>query len=280
MKNRRQNPFPHVSVIIAVYRRDDFLRLVLESLRRQAYRDFDVVVAEDDRSERIAACVRGAAASCFFPLRHVTQAHEGFGKSRILNAAIKTAPGPALVFIDGDCVLHGNYLYEFAKRAGPDVCLYGRRASLDENTTRKLLEHGDLRMLHPLRLVRTKTRHVEQALYIPWFSTTRKLKPLWGCSFCVFRETMLAINGFDEDFGRPYFGEDSDIQRRLMLHGTKQVFLKNKVIQYHLYHERADKDASWEQSAALYLDKGNAPEFCANGIVKGPAEGGEGACAV
>ena len=55
---------------------------------------------------------------------------------------------------------------------------------------------------------------------------------------------MLKINGFDEDFEQPYYGEDTDIDRRAVLMGLEKISVRNIAIQYHMWHEgRTRKDA-------------------------------------
>jgi glycosyltransferase involved in cell wall biosynthesis len=42
-----------VSLIIAVYKRVDFLELIFKSIEKQTFRNFQVIIAEDDCSPNI-----------------------------------------------------------------------------------------------------------------------------------------------------------------------------------------------------------------------------------
>jgi hypothetical protein len=80
---------------------------------------------------------------------------------------------------------------------------------------------------------------------------------------------MLDINGFDEDYYLPCFGEDLDIDWRLSALGLKRFSLKNKAIQYHLYHTQI-WDADIEAQGRILYDTKRLDGMirCTNGIEK------------
>ena len=56
-----------------------------------------------------------------------------------------------------------------------------------------------------------------------------------GCNYSMYKEDILAVNGFNEKittWGR----EDSEFVQRLFNNGVKKQHLKFSGIQYHLYH--------------------------------------------
>jgi hypothetical protein len=57
-----------------------------------------------------------------------------------------------------------------------------------------------------------------------------------GSNFSVARQHLFAVNGFDEEYDGPGFGEDSDLQFRLELLGLRCVSLRHLAIQYHMHH--------------------------------------------
>lgn len=258
-----------ISVVIAVYKNIDFLSVVLESIARQRFTDFEVIIAEDDDDPVMKRFVDEQSRRRGFPLKHVFQAHRGFGKNRILNAALLIAQGEYVTFLDGDCVLHRHYLNEYMKRAHTSLCLFGRRVILDKTLTGKLIATKNLKYLSWWRILFSRSGRREDAFLVP-FPTSRKTSGIYGSSFFIARENMAAINGFDEDFTHPYFGEDTDVERRLKLIGIRFKCTRQKTIQYHLYHERGDDAANWQLSATLYRQKEKEGlSYCINGLVKG-----------
>ena len=144
----KESSAPYTSVIVAVYKNVPFLELVLLSLERQSYRNFEVIIAEDDEDSNMKDFIITARNNFSFPILHVHQPDEGFLKNKILNKAVLAANGKYLQFIDGDSVLHHNYLMEFVQQAKEGYCLFGRRVYLDRQLTDKLLKTGNLQKLN------------------------------------------------------------------------------------------------------------------------------------
>jgi len=260
---------PSLSLIIAVYKRTDFLDLVLASVARQHGVSFEVIIAEDDEDPQILAFIDEHRKQYDFPIRHISQPDEGFRKNRILNTAIKLAQAPYLVFVDGDCILHKDFLYHYARMAQPSMCLFGRRVMLGPQTSECLLKNRNIDSLSFFRLLRGDSKRLEYALYLPFLTPFLTPKRVVGCNFCVPKKMMVAINGFDEDYTRPLFGEDTDVWRRLLLKGVKMRSTKFVNRQYHLHHETKQRDVDWRHNEAIYLKKkreGHAT--CLNGIEK------------
>ena len=56
-----------------------------------------------------------------------------------------------------------------------------------------------------------------------------------GCNMGFWREDLLAINGFDEEY-TGWFGEDSDLGTRLYHLGRPRKFVYGHAVVYHLNH--------------------------------------------
>ncbi len=238
----------HASVIISVYNRFDYLQLVFAGLERQSLWDFEVVVADDGSDEKFVERLKKLTPLLSFPVIHVYQEDKGFRKNKILNQAIVAANSNYLVFIDGDCVPHKEFLNEHSRYRRKNVCLTGRRVNLSEKITLglspELVKKGYLEK-NTFKLVMDglfgKSFDVEKGFYVKNKSLrdmfNKKARGLLGCNFSVYKEDLLKINGFDERYEAPSVGEDSDIQYRLELTGTKIRSLNNIAVQYHLYHK-------------------------------------------
>ncbi len=258
----------NVSLIIAVYKRIDFLELVLKSVERQTYRDMEVIIAEDDQDPDIEAFVKRFSSAFPFSVKHVAHEDRGFRKNRILNAAVRVASGKYLVFIDGDCLLHEKFIEEHVKNSGENLCLFGRRVMLGASVSKRILLSHSLSELSIFKLIFTNSRHLEDALYLPWLTSGRK-EGVKGCNFSLSIELLKKINGFDEDFEKPYGGEDTDIERRLRLVHASFRCTKFKTIQYHLFHGgRESRAHEWETEGKAFYQKKveSGVWFCENGL--------------
>lgn len=113
-------PRPRVTVIIPVKDRKELLARCLDGLRRQRFRDFEVVVGDDGSTDGSPGAVVDAAARGL-PARWVASPGRGAVDARI--AAIDVALGEVLAFTDSDCVPDPAWLEALvtAMDAGADI---------------------------------------------------------------------------------------------------------------------------------------------------------------
>ena len=63
-----------------------------------------------------------------------------------------------------------------------------------------------------------------------------------GCNMSMWRNDLLAVNGWDEDFEGWGLGEDSDVGSRLYHLGRPRKFVYGRAILFHLYHPILNRD--------------------------------------
>lgn len=241
-----------LSLIISFYNRIDYLKLVFAGLEIQTFKNFEVIIADDGSNETIVQELKELIQKVNLPVTHIWQEDKGFRKNKILNKAIVQSRSDYLVFIDGDCIPHSEFLREHFENREEKTCLTGRRVNLSRKITNRLNEQlvkeKFLEKNHFLILFDSifgETVDFEKGIYIK-SKTLRKFinkKPrgLLGCNFSVFKKDILAVNGFDERYENPSIGEDTDLQFRLELLGIKIKSLNNIAVQYHLYHKLQER---------------------------------------
>lgn len=236
---------PAVALVLAVYRRADFLALVFESLLRQTLDDFEVVVADDGSGPEIADTVAAWQGRFRHPLLHAWHEDQGFRKTLIVNRAVTLSTAPYLVFVDGDCVLHHRFLERHLARSRPLQALSGRRVSLDEERTVRLTA-DDVRSGR-LERARFWWRHAIPAerrngFYAPWLYGWRGRGAggsyeILGSNFSLQRRDFLSVNGYDERIQTRGM-EDVNLKVRLVNAGIAVRCIAQESIQYHLFHTR------------------------------------------
>lgn len=238
---------PNSSIIISVYRDTDALSLILAALHRQSQQEFEIIISEDGNDRNMANFIENVA--CKFPLLHLTQPDEGFRKNRALNRAIAAASSDWLIFLDGDCVPHDNFVAAHTAYAGQGIVTAGRRIELGQQWTTWLRQNPEqLRTLnhyhwwwtHIRSLSRDNIKGIELML-MPRFAAplfNKRTINLLGCNFAAHRRDLISINGFDEEYCAAGIGEDSDIDWRLRRQNVKIVNVKFSALQWHLYHPR------------------------------------------
>ncbi len=238
----------NASLIISFYNKIEYLKLIFAGLAIQSEKRFEVLIADDGSSDSIVDELEILATTVDFPLFHLHQEDKGFRKNRILNKCISAANSGYIIFIDGDCIPHPQFVREHITNATVGKILTGRRVNLSESFTNSLtyekISSGILqRRFYSLMVdgVFGKSYDVEKGIYIKnqilRKFINRKKRGILGCNFSAFKSDLLSVNGFDERYEAPSIGEDSDIQYRLELSGKEIVSLNNIAIQYHLYHK-------------------------------------------
>ena len=84
-----------VSVIVAVYKDVEALELIIESLKNQTYKNFEVIIAEDGQDEKMQTFIKSIKD---LDIKHTTQEDIGVRKSESQNNGIKTSNGEYLIF--------------------------------------------------------------------------------------------------------------------------------------------------------------------------------------
>jgi glycosyltransferase involved in cell wall biosynthesis len=265
---------PALSLVIAVYKNIPAIDLILRGLEEQSFRDFEVVIAEDNDAIEMKNFIKMAEKRHFFTIKHIFQADNGFQKDKALNKAVAISAADYVVFIDGDCILHRHFLKAHFENREDGLALFGRRVMLSEKMTTWLYNEARTNRLYYVKetlspcykLLIAHCKRMDCALYLPFLpSPIQTTTGIWGCNWSIHKKHLVAVNGFDEDFVKPGFGEDTDIEWRLFQHGIKLKKIKYKAIQYHLHH--AENYADTLENEKLMLKKridGNV--FCKNGL--------------
>jgi glycosyltransferase involved in cell wall biosynthesis len=239
-----------VSIIAAVYKDVEALDLILESLRQQTYKNFELIVAEDNNSKNMKDYVDSIND---IKVLHTFQEDKGIQKARSINNAILKSKGDYLIFIDGDCVVYTTFIEGHVALAEKNRVLVGRRVNLGKKMSQNIRDHKlsakklEKRFIgyYP-QMIMDKASHLEQGVYLnPRGFLYSKLKnrktnlQMLGCNFSCFKKDMIEINGFDESYGETAVSDDTDLQWRFEALGLKMKSCKFVANMFHLYHYRA-----------------------------------------
>jgi glycosyltransferase involved in cell wall biosynthesis len=112
-------------LIVSTYNQPDHLDRCLFALERQTLAGFELLLADDGSDERTRRVIGKYSAAFSHPVRHLWQEDKGFRKTRILNKAIASTRAEYLVFMDGDCLAHTDFVKEHVAGAKPGYYLNG-----------------------------------------------------------------------------------------------------------------------------------------------------------
>jgi acetyltransferase-like isoleucine patch superfamily enzyme/GT2 family glycosyltransferase len=258
---------PLATLIISVYKDIENLKLILDSLELQSDKRFEVIVSEDNDGTEMKQFLKEYQST--FTIIHLSQPDKGFRKNRALNRAIKVSNTDYLVFIDGDCIPNEKFIEHHIGMSESDKILVGRRPMLGLKLSQILLAQGIKKFRQRYKwLIRTAHRDnvtfYEEGIY-SFVGKYKNAKSILGCNFSCSKKALESINGFDEDYEKSGFGEDSDIDWRLQANGYTLKSVRNLAIVYHIDHPLGDNS----QNKDLYLQKVKEHHVrCLNGLEK------------
>ncbi len=269
-----------VSLIISVYKKLRELELVLSALKEQTEKDFEVIIADDGSGAEIEDFINAFRKDFGYEITFITQEDKGFRKNKILNEAIKVSKSDYLIFLDCDCVPHPDFIKGHAESAEKNTVLIGRRVHLGEKlsgmlnrdfiTTKSFKRLSRKAFLDSFRAGDSTIAAEEGLLVRNKFLrsvTKSKNNHIVGCNFSVWKEMMLKINGFDENYVGAGIGEDTDVEYRLGLTGAKFKSVRNLAVVFHLYHPKT-KEANTNYDYFHKNVKLKNEFYCRNGIDK------------
>lgn len=261
----------NVSVIVSTYNQPHLLRRCLLALGQQSYENYEVLIADDGSGDETRELVEQHARHCRHPVRHIWHEDDGFRKTVILNKSVVAASGEYLIFIDGDCITHPEFINEHVREARPGHYLNGSLIRLGKDLSDRitgeairaglafrpawLMRQGRgfnrryLRLGLPYGLRQRLNRHTRTTLY--WL----------GSNSSCFKADAVAVNGFDHRF--TYGFEDADFGYRLELSGVKPRTVRWTAVVLHLWHGRP-----WSSPEVLAANRKLADEPLASGRVR------------
>lgn len=269
-----------VSLIAAVYKDIEALDAIVRALKDQTYKNFELVVAEDNDSAEMKVYIASIEG---IEVKHTFQEDKGVRKSRSVNNAILESSGEYLIFIDGDCVPQSHFIESHVTLSEKGKVLSGRRFNLGAGLSDRLrkntlsarqLEKGLLWYLPAM--LRDDTSHIEQGIYLnpkgflfPLLQKRKSNISLLGCNYSCYKSDMVEINGLDEIYGPSPLSDDTDLQWRFEARGYPMKSCKFAANVYHLFHTRKEHPPSDEEPQELTLmneRKADGKFFAAKGL--------------
>lgn len=213
---------PFFSVLIVNYNAGDLLQSAINSLKNQTFKDFEIVVVDNDSQDLSAENLDIEG----LPQIRVLREKQNHGFARGNNLAAKAANGKWLALLNPDATADDNWLEEIhAATTRHKSCRVFACSQINMDEPELLDGAGDAYFAfgipwrggfeHPISELPSKDSHC--------FSPC-------GASAIYDRELFLEIGGFDERFF--CYCEDIDLGIRLQLSGEKCVFLPDAVIHH------------------------------------------------
>lgn len=257
-----------VALVITTYERADALGAVLESVARLRVPPAEILIADDGSGAPTRELVAAFIARSPVPARLVSQPHVGFRLTRLRNLAIAACHADYLVFIDGDMLLHPQFIADHARFARRGCYTQGVRIHADSALTRELIADparqpgvfsrglGGLRRTYLLHspMLATWTRRLANGLVA-----------IKGCNQAFWLHDLVRINGFNEDIVG-WGPEDKELCARLEHSAVRRQTLLFGGIACHLQHAPASRAALPANLAVLEATRRERKVRCEHGL--------------
>ena len=231
---------PSVSLIISTYNKPEALGAILHAINRGLELPDEVIICDDGSGPETRAVVERWQDRLGCPLKHAWHEDQGFRKTCILNQGVAQATGDYVVFLDGDCVPTHKFVADHRKLAEPGTFVQGRRAFIVEEAVPEFLDGKP-----PAGLIFSgKVKGLLKGIRWPFPITLRnqKHRGLIGCNLAIWREDLVAVNGFDEAY-EGWGMEDSDLCVRLYHLGRIRKFVYGRALVFHLNHPTVSRES-------------------------------------
>jgi glycosyltransferase involved in cell wall biosynthesis len=230
-----------LGLIINTWNQPEYLGRVLKAVALQSSIPNEVLLADDGSDERTRTVFANWVATFPGSGTHVWQEHQGFRRARILNQAIAQAKSQYLVFLDGDTVPHPQFVADHRRLARSGTFVQGHRALIKKKGA-DWFGLADFARERRRALLQWQLQGIKHAYRWPraWQRRRNDLRGIRGCNLAIWRDHLVQVNGYNEDFigwGR----EDSELAVRLMNLNVQRIDVRGWALCYHLWHPPASR---------------------------------------
>jgi predicted glycosyltransferase involved in capsule biosynthesis len=204
-------------------------------------------------------------------LNHIWHEDNGYRRAGILNKCILSTDCDYIITTDQDCILHKNYIQDHKHFAEKGHFVSAYRTFVLKPITKFVLKFKVIP--HRIFFILNCKIHLKYNIRLEskWEKYTKIITDdsnhTFGCNMAFWKEDLLKVNGFNEDF-TGWGPEDSEMSQRLLNIGIKRKKIGYSAIVYHLYHKELSKmnydinESKWQKAIKEKLI------WTENGIIK------------
>ena len=256
------------SLVITTYNWKEALELVLKSSVTQSELPDEIIVADDGSKEDTKELIKEFAKTSPVPVIHSWQEDDGFRAAASRNRAISKSMSEYIILIDGDMILHHDFIKDHKKNALKNYFIQGGRVLLTEQKTNRILDNKQITFSFFEEGLLNRKNTIYCNFLSKLFSNKKDtLKGIRTCNISFFKEDCFKINGFNEDFigwGR----EDSEFVVRMLNSGIHRQTVKFNCLSFHIWHNENKRDSLPKNDQLLNTAMKNNSQWCENGINK------------
>lgn len=256
-----------ISLIISTYNWPEALQLCLKSVMRQSLMPEEIIIADDGSTASTKEIIDLFRKTYKRKIKHIWHEDNGFKLAEIRNKAVANASGDYIVQIDGDVILHQDFIKDHKSFAQENSFVKGRRLMIGKTKSASLLKNNST----SVSFLSTDVKMREHGIRIPFFNlifTSRKEKSadgVLGSNMAFSREDFVKVNGYNNSL-KGWGAEDKELAQRFVNLGLVKRKVKYGAIQYHIYHPQSDNCKHDEQMREIEHLKVSKNTRCENGL--------------
>ncbi len=255
-----------ITLVITTYNSPDSLFLVIKSIRNLTIFPDEIIVADDGSKNETRELIAAINHEFEMNIIHSWQQDNGFRAARSRNNAIFKSSGDYIILIDGDVILHPNFVKDHIDNAEEGFFIQGSRVLLDKNQTKKALSRKIVNFSFFDSGLKNRKNSINSKLLSSIFSTKKNhLDGVKTCNMSFYKKDCINVNGFNNDF-EGWGREDSEFVVRLINSGINRKNVRFNAIQFHLWHNENSRMLLSQNDAILELAITSQSQWCQNGI--------------
>ena len=257
-----------VSLIITTYNRPEVLLLVLKSIERQTTFPEEIITADDGSNNNTKELIDNFKITTNLRIFHSWQKDDGFRVAKSRNKAIAQSNTEYIILIDGDMILHPEFVQDHINNAEIGYFIQGARVLLSEDVTEDAIQKMSSNFSFLSYGIKNRKNLIHSDFLSKIFLKKKKyLNGIKACNMAFFKEDCVNINGFNNDF-EGWGREDSEFAARLLNSGIIRKNVHFNAIQFHLWHIENPRKYLIKNDLLLKFTINNNLKWCNNGLDK------------
>ena len=128
-----------INLIISTFNNPDALREILLRILRGSLLPESIHIADDGSGSQTREIIKSFQEKSRIKIFHHWHENAGFRKCKILNNSLAECNGDYIVFLDGDCLPHPDFIKDHRQLSQKGYFVQGRRSFVSEEMVKPLL---------------------------------------------------------------------------------------------------------------------------------------------
>lgn len=257
------------TLLITTYNWPEALNCTLESIKNLNLMPDEIVIADDGSTKETEVLIKEWQKKIKTPIIHSWQEDIGFRAAASRNKAIAKSSGDYIIMIDGDLILHPNFIKDHINNSQINQFTIGTRVLLNKAYSAEILlkKSVDFQVKSKNILANSKNKINNSLLSRLISYKTNSYKQVRSCNMACFKSDLIKVNGFNEDFigwGR----EDTELVVRLLNANIARKNIKFNANVLHIFHPENSKKMLQKNDLILEKVIKEKLKKCENGLNK------------